>query len=50
MAQGTNEPVRCGTCNTDFASLDDFQRHAREDHPDIPARLATSKKEKDTRM
>jgi hypothetical protein len=48
MAQGTNEPIRCETCNTAFASLDDFELHAREDHPVIPARLATSEKAKDT--
>jgi hypothetical protein len=34
-----NEPVRCETCGTDFSSLEDFERHAREDHPDIPSKL-----------
>ncbi len=33
-----NEPVRCETCGTDFSSLQDFERHAREDHPDIPSK------------
>ena len=33
-------PVRCEACNTDFASRRDFERHAAEDHPDIPARTA----------
>jgi len=38
-AIGTRKgPVRCETCNTDFASREDFERHAIEDHPDIPAR------------
>jgi hypothetical protein len=33
-------PVRCEACNTDFASREDFEKHAIEDHPDIPARSA----------
>jgi hypothetical protein len=33
-----NEPVRCETCGTDFSSLQDFERHAREDHPDMPSK------------
>ena len=33
-------PTRCEACNTDFASREDFERHAIEDHPDIPARIA----------
>jgi hypothetical protein len=32
--------VRCEACNTDFASREDFEKHAIEDHPDIPARSA----------
>ncbi|AFU57122.1 zinc finger C2H2 domain-containing protein [Candidatus Nitrososphaera gargensis Ga9.2] len=34
----SNEPVRCETCGTDFSSPQDFERHAKEDHPDIPAK------------
>jgi hypothetical protein len=33
-----NEPVRCETCGTDFSSPQDFERHAREDHPNIPTK------------
>jgi hypothetical protein len=33
-----NEPVRCETCGTDFSSPQDFERHTREDHPNIPAK------------
>jgi hypothetical protein len=33
-------PTRCEACNTDFASHEDFERHAIEDHPDIPARIS----------
>lgn len=34
----SNEPVRCETCGIDFSSPQDFERHAREDHPDVPAK------------
>jgi hypothetical protein len=34
----TNELVRCETYGTDFSSPQGFERHAREDHPDVPAK------------
>jgi uncharacterized C2H2 Zn-finger protein len=33
-----NELVRCETCGTGFSSPQDFERHAGEDHPDMPAK------------